>query len=216
MGVSYQLRAAFVSPPGLPHMVKEGDPVTRTVSRIRVLPTPESKPPYEDGTRPGPRGWHRGTAQPTGVQGTLALAFDLPSGAPATPHPPATLRLVEPSGRDAGHGDPTLVAVRPLACKLVQALVEVLAGVRPVTQLLHWTSPEVYDRVHRRAAVPGGWPPRSGPPAPVRVNSVRLSLPTDNATEVSAVVRGGERARALALRLEGAGRHWRCTDLELG
>lgn len=187
--------------------------MTRTVSDICVLPTPESKPPYEDGTGSAPRAWHRGAAQHVGVQGTLALAFDLPSGAPATPHPPATLRLVEP--RNATD-DAILATVRPLACKLVQALVEVLAGVRPVAQLLHWTSTEVYESVQRRAAVPGGWPPRSGPPVRVRVHSVRLSLPSDNATEVSAVVRGGERARALALRLEGAGRRWQCTDLELG
>lgn len=214
--------------------------MTRATSAIRVLPAPDSAPPYEDEGMPAADATNSGdsTAQPYGVQGTLALSFSLPSGVPATPQPPPELRVVrsEPDGtqsrreppgeppegdRKGSQGSSNGLSradppVRPWACKFVQALVEVLAGARPVSQLLQWTSPDVYDRVRRRAGVPGGWPPESRAPGRPRVHSVRLHQPEAHITEVCAVVRGGGRARAMALRLEAAGRHWRCTALELG
>lgn len=205
--------------------------MTRTTPPIRLLPAPESEPPYDDEGPPdgGDAPGHE-TASSCGVQGTLALSFSLPSGVPARPQAPAELRLVRsrPDGATSPDGpaddspdtppDPVCAdpAVRPWAYKFVQAVVEVLAGARPATQLLQWTSPEVYDRVRRRAGVPGGWPPGAGTPGRPRVHSVRLCQPRRNVTEVSAVVRAGGRARAVALRLESAGRHWRCTALELG
>lgn len=192
--------------------------MTHAVPELRVRPAPASEPPYEDdGAHSAPE-WPRPTPNPSrGVQGTLALSFSLPSGAPATPHPPASLRLVQSSHGDAPPPEPgTHPPERPWACRFVQALIEVLAGARPVTQLLHWTSPEVYERVRRRAAVPGGWSPNPNVRRRARLHSVRLSRPRGNIMEVCAVVRGGGRARAIALRLEEAGGHWRCTQLELG
>lgn len=198
--------------------------MTRVTSTIRVLPAPESEPPYEDSSEgervPAGGGTNHqdSTTPPYHVQGTLALSFSLPSGAPATPQPPAGLRLVQSQPERADLPDPVRAdpAVRPWACKFVQAVVEVLAGARPASQLLQWTSPEVYETVRRRAGVPGGWPPESRVPGRPRVHSVRLCQPRGNVTEVCAVVRGGGRARAIALRLEATGRHWRCTELELG
>lgn len=192
--------------------------MTRTGSGLRVLPTPDSQPPFEGGEGSSDRGRHRPAPRSPGVQGTLALAFELPSGVPTPPHRPAGLRLVESrpdvDAEESAAG--TLAEVRPWAGTFVQALVEILAGARPATQLLRWTSPEVYDTVKRRAAVPGGWTADPGAPRRARVQSVRLCQPRHGVTEVCAVVRGRDRARAIALRLERAERQWRCTELDLG
>jgi len=60
------------------------------MSVLRHLPAPASEPPYDD-----EHAGHGPVGLPSGaVQGTLALAFVLPSGLPATPAPPPDLRLV--------------------------------------------------------------------------------------------------------------------------
>lgn len=207
--------------------------MAQPLSDLSIQPAPASEPPYEDGTD-GPGGGRAyggdGERRPEpapgsarSVQGTLALSFALPSGAPARPEPPDAVRLAAPSrpasgqrpmsdSRDRAAQPPD----RPWACRFVQALVEVLAGLRPVTQLLQWTSPEVYERVKRRAAVPGRWSPNPNVPRRARLHSVRLCRPCEETMEVCAVVRGGGRARAIALRFDHGSGHWRCTQLELG
>ena len=68
-----------------------------TVTALRRLPVPASEPPYDD-ERAG-----RGPAGPPAdaVQGTLALAFLLPNGVPATPAPVPDLHLVpSPDAQD--------------------------------------------------------------------------------------------------------------------
>ena len=168
------------------------------------------------------------------MQGALALAFALPSGLPEQPTPPP-LRLLA-GGRahaveaaeaiDAGDesalervfGPQATVARgaagaagvgRPLA----QAVVEVLAGDRPASQLVRWTAEDVYDGVRRRARTrrpQGGQPPRAA------VRSVRVCEPADGVVEACAVVRRGNRYHAVALRLQGLDGRWQCTALQLG
>ena len=54
------------------------------MSVLRHLPAPASEPPYDD-----EHAGHGPVGLPSGaVQGTLALAFVLPSGLPAAPAPP--------------------------------------------------------------------------------------------------------------------------------
>ena len=67
------------------------------MSVLRHLPAPASEPPYDDEhAGRGPAGPPSGA-----VQGTLALAFVLPSGLPAAPAPPPDLRLVpRPAAED--------------------------------------------------------------------------------------------------------------------
>ena len=169
---------------------------------LRVLPTPAWEPPYDDD--PPPRHPARRPALPQ-VQGTLALAFALPSGLPADPDPPP-LRLVD------GLPEP-----RSWSARIAQAVIEVMAGDRPVAQLVRWTSPEVHDQVARRArlAARAGSAARQAAPRAV-VRSVRLCSPTEGVVEASAVVSRGGRVNALALRLERADGRWRCTALETG
>ena len=208
-----------------------------TATALRRLPLPAWDPPYDDEV--GPSAALR-TARSGGaaVQGTLALAFVLPSGVPAVPDLPEILTapLAEPG---PGHPGLRLVGVpdaeetldevefgpqptprsalpepQHWAGRFVQAVVEVLAGDRPSGQLVRWTSTEVYDHVTCRV-VPGS-PAGTTAPARAVVRSVHVTEPADGVAEVSALVRRGLRCTAVALRLEGMDGRWQCTALELG
>lgn len=213
-------------------------PASTIPTSIRRLPVPACEPPYDDESLAGHAdgGWQPWSASPDGtsagrpadaVQGTLALAFVLPSGLPSTPQPPPGLRLVPPLLRrpdaqedqdDADFGpQPTgradLPEPRHWSARFVQAVVEVMAGDRPSAQLVRWTSAEVYDDVAAR--VPGA-PARSSEAARAVVRSVHVTEPADGVAEVAAMVRRGLRTTAVALRLEGLDGRWQCTALELG
>lgn len=149
------------------------------------------------------------------TQGTLALAFTTEVADPrsdedtwASPQATATSRLPDPAQ--------ACVAV-------VQAVVEVLAGTRPATQLVRWLSADVYTALQRRAALAarlrrhrghgGGAPPQARRPV---VRGVRVCAPADGVAEASAVVLDRGRVRAVAVRLEGLDGRWRATALEIG
>ena len=196
-------------------------------------PLPSSEPPYDE-VGAGDR------SVAATVQGTLALAFVLPGGMPAHPGAPPDLRLVPPLvGRDratwpapenaldpdadleldlAEFGpQPTasdaLPEPRGWAGQFTQALVEVLAGDRPLSQLIRWTSGPVYDDVV--AMLPAAGRHRAGEARGV-VRSVHVSRPGDGVAEVAVLVRRGARSTAVALRLEGLDGRWQCTALEVG
>jgi Family of unknown function (DUF6459) len=213
-------------------------------SPLRRLPLPCSEPPFDDELGPVPADWPprrptalgapgspgvRGSRAAPGnlvgqvdlaVQGTLALAFVLPSGLPAVPEPPPGLHLI---ANDTGSPDefgprPTgraaLPAPRTWAARVVQAIVEVLSGVRPATQLVRWTTEEVYEQISARVLAGRGGDV-DGPPRGV-VRSLHVSEPADGVAEVCALVRRGARSTAVALRLEGMDGRWQCTAIELG
>jgi hypothetical protein len=214
---------------------------------IRLLPVPHCEPPFDDertDRRPRPDRSPRAARSPrtvAPVQGTLALAFLLPSGLPAQPQPSPALRLVpdlpdvtgRPAGSDADANldstdfgpQPTSRAALPepraWAGRLVQALVEVLGGDRPLSQLVRWTTTEVYEDV--AALLPsarrgGRGAVRRTPDETTRaaVRSVRLTEPADGVAEVAATVRRGRRTTAVALRLEGLDGRWQCTAMQIG
>jgi hypothetical protein len=152
------------------------------------------------------------------VQGTLALAFLLPSGVPAEPLPPPRLRLVvdrderrpaDPEFAAQPTGRAELPEPAPWAGRFAQAVVEALDGDRPASQLVRWTSCEVYQALTRRVLSPAG-------SARAVVRSVHVTEPADGVAEVTALVRRGPRCTAVALRLEGLDGRWQCTALELG
>ena len=163
---------------------------------LRLLPVPVSEPPYDD---------------------------ELPQRV-ATPGRPigplrslSRLRLVpEPPPEDA---EPTrsrtptdaLPPARPAAHAFVQAVLEVLAGVRPVTQLRRDTSIELYERLEqilRYRPRPTGVRPHGG-----AVRSLHIQQRPEGVAEICATVQRGTRAGALALRLEGVDGRWSCTAL---
>jgi hypothetical protein len=203
---------------------------TRSVPRL-VRP-PCTEPPYDDEI--GVSAWET-RPSPDVTQGTLALTFTLPSGLPARPQPATRLRLVDgPSAgqtnasgpqqaRASGSPQTRMPSERALpdaqawAGTLAQAVVEVLAGDRPVAQLLRWTSARIYAEMSRRAALAARecTAVRCGRSRAV-VRRVRVSHPVEGVAEASAIVSDGTRTRAMALRLQHADGRWLCTALELG
>lgn len=150
------------------------------------------------------------------VQGTLALDLQ-------PRHDPP-----RPSGHGASAGTsadvisieaPTRRSIEEWARRYTQAAVEIVGGDRPVTQLLRWTSREVYLDLERRAqlvARAGRHQPGQGRVQPVRprVQGVHTCFLSREAVEVSVHVRYGARSRAVAARFERTDRRWCCTALE--
>ena len=154
------------------------------------------------------------------VQGTLALDWRLPSGIPAAPVTAPDLHLVPRTCPDlTGGSDPDfepvetsradLPAPGPWIATLVQAVVEVLAGERPVSQLTRWLAPSVYADVAQHVAGLAQGRPRTRRV----VRSVHVCEPADGVAEAAAVVVAPLRSRAVAVRLEGVDGRWRCTRL---
>ncbi|HTY73362.1 MAG TPA: Rv3235 family protein [Actinomycetes bacterium] len=199
----------------------------RTPPRLRIVPAP--RPPDHDPAA--------GTPSLASAQDELPLEWVLPGGLPARPDLPLVLVRGgqqntgstenradgKADGKAGDKGDdqddfgpvPTpraeLPPPGPWAGRLVQALVEVVAGDRPIAQLVRWTDEEVYGQLRRLVSrAPRGHRTRAS------VRSVHVAEPRDGIAEVCAVVHDGTRARAYALRLEGSDGRWRCTDLTVG
>lgn len=150
------------------------------------------------------------------VQGALALDLT-PRTAPPRPrlrsaraNDLVVAEVVERSRIDAFVG------------RYFQAVVEITAGDRPLSQVLRHTLPEVYDDLAGRARVVGA--PAAGAPASARgphparpvVVGVRTALVRDDAVEASAHVRYGRRSRAVAARFEVVRDRWQCVALSWG
>jgi hypothetical protein len=139
------------------------------------------------------------------TQGTLAL--DL------LPRQDPPVAAVVPIGRQRRRG------AQAWAQRFVQAAVEIVGGDRPASQLLRWTSADVFADLNRRAqlvARAGGHAPGRARVQPVRprVLSVHTCFVTDDVLETSIHVRYGERSRALAARFEARQDRWVCTALD--
>jgi hypothetical protein len=135
-------------------------------------------------------------------QGTLALDLEAALDPPADPR----------------HGEHQ-VQVEQWARRFAQAAVEIVGGDRPASQLLRWTSGEVYADLHRRAVLvarAGGHAPGAGRVMPVRphVVSVHTAFVAPHVAETSIHVRYGERSRAVAARFEQRRGRWLCTALD--
>jgi len=150
---------------------------------------------------------------PLAVQGTLALDLgSLPTppdhGPPRTPEldPTRQSRVEHPEDRE----------VRGWAARFAQAVTESVTGLRPTTQLVRWTSQEVFRDLDRRAQLVRRAAGQARRPVRPQVRSVHVCRPDGRTAEVSVHVRHGHRSRALALRLERRDDRWVCTALEFG
>ncbi len=198
----------------------------RSRNLVRVLPVPDTEAPV---VSPLPTVDLR--LLPNLDQPTLSLVDDetsdstsdsvsgAPSGAQSEPDPTRDA-LIGIAG--TGVFGRTLSAVGDLpdpagtACTLVRAVVEVLSGARPATQLIRWTDHDVHTALTRRAAITARvrrTVPARRPPV---VRGVRTCPLSDRVVEASAVVIEADRVRAVALRLEGHDGRWRITALEVG
>lgn len=122
-------------------------------------------------------------------------------------------------GRDPRAGAaPVLPEVRVWGARLAQAVSEVLAGDRPISQLVRFTDDVVFMELNRRVRMLGmnSTAGTRGAKEKSTVRSVRVFMPEPCIAEVAAHVRHGQRSRAVAFRLEVRRNRWVCTALELG
>ncbi|MCI0688187.1 MAG: Rv3235 family protein [Sporichthyaceae bacterium] len=205
-----------------------------------VRRAPQTEPPYDtEDWRPEISRAELGLGGP--VQGTLALSFAPARSSPFVSRHGRPLRLVlddddadEPAEPPARTPRAQLPDPRATGLGLALALGEALAGVRPADQLARSFTETAFDSV--LAAVPArklaarrsartagraagqavGRTAASAARARVKVRSVRSFEPADGVAEVCAHVLVGDRARALALRLEGMAGRWVCTEVHIG
>ena len=158
----------------------------------------------------------RTPAPVTSVQGSLARAR---TPRPPPPRPPQ--RPARPRDQVAG-ATAERRNVDAFVGRYLQAVVEIAAGDRPVSQVLRHSVPEVYDDLSGRsrsiAAALGTAPGQVRGPNPARpvVIGVRTAMVRDDAVEASAHVRYGRRSRAVAARFEVVRDRWQCVALAIG
>jgi hypothetical protein len=143
------------------------------------------------------------------TQGALALTYPLPSGLDSVPHSRA-LTVVT-----AVADDEPVRSADIWAARFVQAVLEVLTGDRPLSQLIRWTDEDVYTELGRRLVVVQGRrrgvPPRSGRQQVATVHVCHVSAAR---AEVAARVTNGRRSRAVAARLDLHRGRWVCTAIQ--
>ena len=142
------------------------------------------------------------------THGTLALAFDPEDRPDAYPFV---------MGSDAPP-EPTEEELRRFTLRFCAAVIEVLAGDRGPSQLLHCTTAEVYDDLVRRGHAltrVAGSDQRLHRVRP-RIRSVHVSCPTPQVAEFSIHVRHGHRSRAVAGKLVWRRGAWLCVALQFG
>ncbi|WP_395725199.1 Rv3235 family protein [Nakamurella sp.] len=188
----------------------------RRTNRPYLAPVPDSEPPFDQVG--GPHGsaatiHERRPAAGFSPGGNAPIQLAASVTAPI-PAPTSVACAAVPSWSadpDIGirrTGTAQLPAAPRAAQVFTTALVEVLAGRRPVGQLRVHTAPAVFAGLVNRAP--------HGLSAPAHVMSVRICQPTDGVAEVSATVRSGARVRAIAFRMEGVDGRWRVTALDIG
>ena len=143
-------------------------------------------------------------------QGALALSYPLPQGLEAEPHSAALVVL--------RHGEPRHPpGSESWAATFIQAVIEVIASDRPLTQLVRWTSRSVYsDIAHRRDLVARHRGSTGLRPSRQQVATIRVCHPHPRSAEVAARVTVGARSRAIAARFDYQHDRWVCTALCLG
>jgi Family of unknown function (DUF6459) len=176
-----------------------------------------TKHPLPGDTRPEAVVVELPTTPIASVQGTLALdlgpRLDVPE-----PHLPTSSRHSPPPD---GIGV-DLVQRRRFeqhAARIGAAIVEIVGGDRPVSQVLRWTTPDVYQDLSRRAHLVAravGSRPGSGNVQSVRPQLVgsHTSFVSERCAEVSLHVRYGDRSRAVAARFELIRDRWQVSALE--
>lgn len=101
---------------------------------------------------------------------------------------------------------------------LAPAVVEVIAGVRNISQLAAVLSDDVYQRLRERAILVAQTRIKDGQAlkAPMlRVGALRRQDPKDGVIESVVLVQSPTRTRAVTIRLEGINHRWRATAVSV-
>lgn len=101
-------------------------------------------------------------------------------------------------------------AAESFAHVLMSALLDAIQGRRSPTQLIRWVSDDILAELVTRARL------HQRTPMPLSLRSVRLQQVGDDAIEVAARFRSGDRYAAAALRLERVGNRWLCLIADFG
>jgi len=173
------------------------------IPRILVRPIPDISPPIVDS-----RTVMFGEPDDF-TQGTLAISFAENRDNNESVANQSNRKYFEPQHTGSRDLPEPVAWVRHIA----QALAEVMSGARPASQLIRWTTPEVYSVLARRNAVSRG---RGLVADRAIVRGVRICEPADGVVEACAVVLDNGRFRALAMRLTGVDRRWVVSVLEVG
>ena len=152
---------------------------------------------------------------PVPRQLTLPYDYEVAPGVPAVPPAPPTLRLVG----EAPEPEPDLPDPRVWVSRLARAVAEVASGERPPGQLLRYVARPELDRLALRGTFVRRHPSARAQRGVARLRSVRAVRACTVApgiVETSAVLVGGERAHAIAIRLEAVDGRWLATAVQLG
>jgi hypothetical protein len=179
-----------------------------------TIPNENSQSPSIRAARPAPL---RLVPTEPNRQLSLPYEYDVSPGVPAVPPVPPDLRLVgDRTGSDA---DPDLPEPGRWAAQLARAIAEVAIGERPPGQLTRWVARDELARLARRGAAVSRHPSaraRRGVSRLRAVRAVRVCPVGPGIVETSAVLVGGERAQAVAIRLEAVAGRWLATVVVLG
>lgn len=114
-------------------------------------------------------------------------------------------------GKVSDLGDP-----KPVLTFLAQAVIETLAGVRDIDQSARWLSDSVYQQLRQRSLASKRSRLDKNQPA-MRPNLVigKISTfsPREGVVEGVVIVHNRDRARAVAIRLEGYNGRWRAKSV---
>lgn len=158
----------------------------------------------------------------------LPLVWEVAPGIPAVPPVPRHLRLV--GGTEARevpvhHEVTDAQSAPPLEwiARIARAVAEVGSGDRPPGQLTRWVERRQLAHLAARGAAVQHHPSSRGrhtetaaARAAQKVRSIRICPVAPGVAETSAVLIGGPRARAIALRFEFVAERWLVTAISLG
>ena len=147
----------------------------------------------------------------------LPLEYEVAPGVPAVPPAPVNLHLIGTD--DLAHDDPDLPDPRIWAAKMARAISEVASGERPPGQLTRWVARDELARLVRRGQAIQRHPSARAKRGVSRLRSVRavrVCPVAPGIVETSAVLVGGDRAQAVAIRLEAVAGRWLATAVVLG
>ena len=190
---------------------------TRTISPTSAPTTapasaPETAPEATPGRQPRLRLVPGGEA----TQLSLPYEYDVAPGVPAVPTAPARLRTVT---LEEPVSEPDLPDIRRWAAQMARAIAEVAVGERPPGQLTRWVERNELARLARRGQHVQRHPAARAQRGVSRLRSVRAVRTCPVApgiVETAAVIVGGDRAQAMAIRFEAIGGRWLATVVQLG
>jgi Family of unknown function (DUF6459) len=199
-------------------------------SELRLVTVPAGWPPYDCETHGAacPLAPAMPTLEPhVGRAPERARAAETTTARTAVP--PGAAAQAATSQAAAGHavtgqadaGQAAAGQAVALSRQYAQAIVEILAGSRPLRQTIGWTTERVRAQIGDLARV------LASDQRP-RIKRVVASQPTASVVEMTVVINFGGRSRALAMRFEqmparrpvpglpGRPARWFCTELETG